>query len=427
MQSRTSPLKLIINITVNSLFQLCDRIWINVNLMTFDPLSVRPYGELSNHALGVMDGRITAIAPMADLDRTRLCDDVIDGQGRWMTPGLVDAHSHLVYAGNRAQEFEKRLLGVSYEEIAHQGGGILSTVRATRKASVEELVELAMPRLRALMTEGVTSVEIKSGYGLNVESELNMLRAARKLAVSQPVRVSTSLLGAHALPPEYRGDADGYIDLVCNELIPAASEEGLVDAVDVFCETIAFTLAQCERVFRAAQAHGLGIRAHVEQLSNQHGAALAARYDAWSVDHLEWLDEAGAEALAKSKTVATLLPGAFYFLRETKVPPIDLLRKYRVPMAVATDLNPGSSPLASLRLAMNMACTLFRLTPEEALAGVTCHGAQALGLASEIGQLKTGMQADMVLWDIDHPAELAYQFGVNPIIQRIIAGEVCNV
>ncbi len=412
---------------VKILFESCDRVWSNVNLATFDPAAKAPYGRLLNQAIGVRQGCISVIAPMDQFSRVRISGELIDGQGGWMTPGLVDAHSHLVYAGNRAPEFEQRLLGASYEEIARQGGGILSTVRATRNASVEELVALSRPRLKALMAEGVTSIEIKSGYGLNVESELNMLRAARKLGASQPVRVSTSLLGAHALPPEFANDAEGYIDLVCNELIPAAVAERLVDAVDVFCETIAFTPAQCERVFQAAQAQGLGIRAHVEQLSNQHGAELAARYGAWSVDHLEWLDEAGVEALAMSNTVATLLPGAFYFLRDTRVPPINLLRKYRVPMAVATDLNPGSSPLASLRLAMNMACTLFRLTPEEALAGATCHGAQALGLAGEIGQLKTGMQADMLLWDIEHPAELAYQFGVNTLKQRIFKGEIQNV
>jgi imidazolonepropionase len=281
--------------------------------------------------------------------------------------------------------------------------------------------------LQALMREGVTSVEIKSGYGLSLDDELKMLRAARLLAERNAVRVSTSLLAAHALPPEFSGNADGYIDLICNEIIPAAVAEGLVDAVDVFCESIAFSPAQCERVFKAAQQHGLGIRAHVEQLSNLHGAALAARYGAWSVDHLEWLDEEGVQAMAAAGTVATLLPGAFYFLRDTRVPPIDLLRQHGVGMAVATDLNPGSSPLASIRLAMNMACTLFRLTPEEALAGCTRFGARGLGLEGEVGELRVGMQADMVLWDIDHPAELAYQFGVNLVRERIVAGEVTNV
>ncbi|MEH6578639.1 MAG: imidazolonepropionase [Amphritea sp.] len=409
------------------MFKSCERVWINVNLATLDPAIESPYGALSAQAIGVSKGRIVAIESMDSLDTSRIAAEIIDGQGGWMTPGLVDAHTHLVFAGNRAQEFEQRLLGVSYEEIARRGGGILSTVKATRNASVEELVKLSEPRLKALIAEGVTTLEIKSGYGLSIEAELNMLRAARQLSEHYPVRVSTSLLGAHALPPEFKGDADGYIDLVCNELIPAAVSEGLVEAVDVFCEKIGFTPAQCERVFRAAKQHGLGIRAHVEQLSNLHGAELAATYGAWSADHLEWLDEAGVAAMAENGTVATLLPGAFYFLRETKLPPIDLLRNYSVPMAVATDLNPGSSPLASLRLMMNMACTLFRLTPEEALAGVTRNGAQAVGLADDIGMLKVGMHADMLLWDIEHPAELASQFGVNSIKQRIFAGEETHV
>lgn len=409
------------------MFDRCDRIWINANLATFDAGVGRAYGALTRQALAVRDGRIRAIAPMDSLGEVDPAAEVIDAKGGWLTPGLVDAHTHLVFAGNRAREFELRLEGASYEEIARSGGGIISTVSATRNASVEDLVRLSEPRLKALMKEGVTSVEIKSGYGLSLDDELKMLRAARVLGERNPVRVSTSLLAAHALPPEFEGNADAYIDLVCNKIIPAAADEGLADAVDVFCETIAFSPAQCERVFQSAQEYGLGIRAHVEQLSNQHGAALAAHYGAWSADHLEWLDEAGIEAMAEAGTVATLLPGAFYFLRDTKVPPIELLRQHRVPMAVATDLNPGSSPLASIRLALNMACTLFRLTPEEALAGATRNGARALGLDGTIGQLRAGMQADMVLWDIEHPAELAYQFGVNPIRQRILAGEIHNV
>ncbi|WP_299196713.1 imidazolonepropionase [uncultured Amphritea sp.] len=409
------------------MFKRCEKIWINVNCATLDPNIEAPYGALNDQAVGVRDGKIVAIASMSELDLNTVTAELIDARGGWMTPGLIDAHTHLVYAGNRAEEFEQRLLGVSYAEIARQGGGILSTVNATRNATVDQLVELSQPRLQALMAEGVTTVEIKSGYGLSLEAELNMLRAAKQLAEQTPVRVSTTLLGAHALPPEYSDDAEGYIDLVCNELIPAAASEGLADAVDVFCESIAFSPAQCDRVFRAARAHGLGIHAHAEQLSNLHGAELAARYGAWSADHLEWLDEAGVKAMAGQGTVATLLPGAFYFLRETKLPPIELLRNYRVPMAIATDLNPGSSPLASLQLMMNMACTLFRLTPEEALAGVTRYGAQALGSAADIGMLREGMLADMVLWDIAHPAELACQFGVNPIRQRIVAGEVTHV
>ncbi|MBN0986090.1 imidazolonepropionase [Amphritea pacifica] len=392
-----------------------------------DPNIEAPYGGLKDQAVGVLDGKIAVIAPMSELDLKAVTAELIDARGGWMTPGLIDAHTHLVYAGNRAEEFEQRLLGVSYAGIARQGGGILSTVSATRNATVDELVELSQPRLNALMAEGVTTVEIKSGYGLSLEAELNMLRAAKQLAAQNPVRVSATLLGAHALPPEFRDDAEGYIDLVCHELIPVAAREGLADAVDVFCESIAFTPAQCDRVFRAACENGLGIHAHAEQLSNLHGAELAASYGAWSADHLEWLDEAGVRAMAEQGTVATLLPGAFYFLRETKLPPIELLRNYRVPMAIATDLNPGSSPLASLQLMMNMACTLFCLTPEEALKGVTRHGAQALGSAADIGMLREGMLADMVLWNIRHPAELASQFGVNPIRQRIVAGEVNHV
>ncbi|MBR9883949.1 MAG: imidazolonepropionase [Oceanospirillales bacterium] len=407
--------------------ELSERIWINANIATLDPGVDAPYGALLDQALTVRDGRIVSLVPMADLPAIPDSAEVVDARGGWITPGLIDAHTHLVFAGNRAREFEQRLLGVSYEQIARDGGGILSTVRETRAASVEQLVALALPRITALMKEGVTQVEIKSGYGLDPVSELKMLRTARHLGECLPVRVATSLLAAHALPPEYADNADRYIDVVCQEMIPVAAEEGLADAVDVFCETIAFSPQQCERVFRAAVEYGLGIRAHVEQLSNLHGAELAAGYGAWSVDHLEWLDEAGVKALAASGTVATLLPGAFYCLRETRLPPIDLLRKYGVPMALATDLNPGTSPLASLRLAMHMGCTLFRLTPQEALAGVTCNAAQALGQGDELGRIGTGMRADMVLWDIEHPAELACQFGVNPVRQRIVGGEVCNV
>ncbi|MFT5721712.1 MAG: imidazolonepropionase [Motiliproteus sp.] len=407
----------------------CERIWINVHLATLDPAVDDRYGSLLNQAIGVCDGRIVAIGAMTSLPDNSLPDnslsaEIIDGAGRWLTPGLIDAHTHLVFAGNRAEEFEQRLLGASYETIARSGGGIQSTVNATRKASVAELVALAEPRLRALLAEGVTTVEIKSGYGLELTTELNMLRAAKQLQQRYPVRVSTTLLGAHALPPEFKDDADGYIDWVCAELIPAAAHEGLADAVDLFCETLAFTPAQSERVFIAAQQQGLGIKAHVEQLSNQQGAALAARYGAWSADHLEFLDECGVIAMAKAGTVATLCPGAFYCLRQTQLPPIELLRQHRVPMAVATDLNPGSAPIASLQLAMHMACTLFRLTPAEALAGTTRNAAQALNLGDRLGQLKVGMLADMALWDIEHPAELAYQFGVNPLVQRIVAGEI---
>ncbi|MFI0399025.1 MAG: imidazolonepropionase [Thiolinea sp.] len=407
----------------------CEKIWINAQIASLNPAQPQAYGLLTHQALGVSNGMIQCITPMQvfEQERANLKFAVIsDTQGALITPGLIDCHTHLIHAGNRAQEFEQRLLGASYEQIAQQGGGILSTVRATRAASVEQLVELAIPRLKALMAEGVTTIEIKSGYGLDLDTELNMLRAARELAKSFPVRISTTLLGAHALPPEYKDRADAYIDWVCAELIPAAVSENLADAVDVFCEHIAFSPAQTERVLQVARDYGLGIHVHAEQLSNQHAAILAARYGAWSADHLEWLDEAGVMAMAESGTVATLLPGAFYFLRETKTPPIELLRRYQVPMAVATDFNPGTSPLASIRLAMNMACTLFRLTPEEALTSVTRHAAQALGLQDQIGQLGAGFAADFIVWDIQHPAELAYQVGINPIKQRVFAGEITH-
>ena len=412
------------------MFAACDKIWINTQLASFDPKHNQAYGLLAHQALGISNGIIQCIAPMEVFEQERASlksTEIIDAQSAVITPGLIDCHTHLIYAGNRAQEFEQRLLGASYEQIAQQGGGILSTVRATRAASVEQLIASAIPRLKALMAEGVTTVEIKSGYGLDLDTELNMLRAARELAKRFPVRISTTLLGAHALPPEYKDRADAYIEWVCAELIPAVVAENLADAVDVFCEHIAFSPAQTEQVLQAARDCGLGMHVHAEQLSNQHASALAARYGAWSADHLEWLDEAGVAAMAESGTVATLLPGAFYFLRETQLPPIDLLRRYNVPMAVATDFNPGTSPLASIRLAMNMACTLFRLTPEEALTGVTRHAAQALCLQNQIGQLRTGLAADFIVWDIQHPAELAYQVGINPIKQRVFAGEISHV
>ncbi|WP_298611050.1 imidazolonepropionase [uncultured Thiothrix sp.] len=411
------------------MFETCEKIWINAQLASFDPTHAPAYGLLPRHALGIKHGLIQCMAPMPMFEKEHSnlnSTEIVDTQGALITPGLIDCHTHLIHAGNRAQEFEQRLLGASYEQIAQQGGGILSTVYATRKACFEQLVELAIPRLKALMAEGVTTIEIKSGYGLDLDSELNMLRAARELAKRFPVRISTTLLGAHALPPEYKNRADAYIDWVCKALIPAAVAEKLSDAVDVFCEHIAFSPAQTERVLQAAQAYGLGIHVHAEQLSNQHASALAARYQAWSADHLEWLDEEGVHAMAESGTVATLLPAAFYFLRETKLPPIELLRRYQVPMAVATDFNPGTAPLASLRLAMSMACTLFRLTPEEALLGVTRHAAQALGLQDQNGQLREGFAADFIVWDIQHPAELAYQVGINPIKQRVFAGAISH-
>lgn len=374
-------------------------------------------------AVIVEGGRIASLTPMADLNTRQVanCEDM--GSGGVMTPGLVDCHTHLVFGGSRADEFEMRLEGAGYEDIAKAGGGILSTVRATRKASEEELFRMALPRLQALIDDGVTTVEIKSGYGLNTVDELKMLRVARRLEKALPVRVTTTLLAAHALPPEFEGNSDGYIELICEEIIPAAANENLADAVDVFCEKIAFSVAQCERVFLAAQAHGLPIKAHAEQLSNLGGSAMAARYGALSADHIEYLDDAGVEAMRQAGSVAVILPGAFHTLRETQVPPIIALRQAGVPMAIASDANPGSSPLFMPTLMLNLACTLFRLTPQEALAGMTAHGAQALG-ETEIGRIAEGAIADLCVWNIQSPAELAYAVQPGRLCQRVLAGEL---
>lgn len=373
----------------------------------------------------VDDGRVVGMWPSRAFAEADAQGAVEAGQGGVMTPGLVDCHTHLVYAGDRAGEFEQRLEGVSYAEIAKAGGGILSTVRATREASEEALLAASLPRLDALLADGVTTVEIKSGYGLTLSDELKMLRVARRLGELRPVRVTTTLLGAHALPPEYAGRADDYVSLVCDEMIPAAAGEGLADAVDVFCEGIGFSPAQCERIYQAAQAHGLAIKAHAEQLSNLGGSALAARYGALSADHIEYLDEAGVRAMAEAGTVAVLLPGAFHVLRETQLPPIDLLRQYQVPIAVASDANPGTSPICMPSLMANLACTLFRLTPREALAGMTAHAARALGLP-ELGRIAVGAAADLCLWDIQHPAELAYAVQSGRLRQRIFNGVITH-
>ncbi len=415
-------------------FRDADKIWLDLDLATMSRSTAssndcsQGYGVQQSMALAVKNGRISAIAPMAAIDESLLPKANIAGRGGWMAPGLVDCHTHLVFAGSRAQEFEQRLQGVPYEQIAREGGGILSTVRATREASEQQLFDLAVPRLQALMSEGVTTLEIKSGYGLTFKDELKMLRVARQLGEAFPVQVRTTLLGAHALPPEFLASgSDAYIDLVCEQMIPAAAEQKLADAVDVFCEGIGFSPAQCERVFKAAKDYGLAIKGHTEQLSDLKGSQLAASYGALSVDHLEYLDANALQPLVENGTVAVLLPGAFYFLRETKLPPIQALRNAGIPMAIATDFNPGTSPLASLRLMMNMACTLFRLTPEEALAGVTCHAAKALGLSDHTGRLVVGAPADMLLWDIKHPSELAYQIGVPALKQRIYQGETSDV
>lgn len=396
----------------------CDRLWTEARLATMAGAGL---GIVEDGVVAASGGHILYAGPAADAPAfdaavaTR-CD------GRWITPGLIDCHTHLVHGGDRAHEFELRLQGASYEEIARAGGGIVSTMRATRVASEDALVASALPRLDALIAEGVTTVEIKSGYGLELDTECRMLAAARRLGDERPIRVSTTFLGAHALPPEFAGDPDGYIAAVCDTMLPAVAERGLADAVDAFCEGIGFTLAQTERVFAAAKAHGLAIKLHAEQLSNQHGAALAARYGALSVDHLEHVDPAGIAAIARSGTVATLLPGAFYFVRETRLPPIDLLRRAQVPIALATDCNPGTAPLSSILLVLNMGATLFRLTVEECLLGVTRHAARALGLGGEIGTIEPGKACDLAIWDIERPAELVYRMGFNPLHARIWRG-----
>jgi imidazolonepropionase len=400
-----------------------DAIWYNVNLATMDPDRDGPYGVISNAVLAVKDGLIVYCGPRAELPAyDALATPAYDGQGGWLLPGFIDCHTHLVYAGSRANEFEMRLNGATYQQIAESGGGIQSTVAATRAASAEELFVLAKDRLNSLLAQGVTTVEIKSGYGLSLESERKILQVARLLEEHHPVTVKTTFLGAHALPVEYRGNSDGYLDLVVETMLPQLQQEGLIDAVDVFCEGIGFSVAQSRRLFSKAQALGLPVKAHAEQLSSLGGASLVAEFGGLSADHIEYLTEADVQAMAQAGTVAVLLPGAYYFLRETKMPPIDLLRQYQVPMAVSTDLNPGTSPLCNLPLMLNMACTLFRLTPAEALAGVTRHAATALGL-SDRGMLKTGLRADLALFQISQPAELCYQFGVNPLKQLVVGGQ----
>ncbi|MBE0490454.1 MAG: imidazolonepropionase [Halomonas sp.] len=396
------------------------RLWRDISV--FDGLRTLP----EPMAVITEGSRVASLVAMCDFDEASAqgCQEM--RRGGVMTPGLVDCHTHLVFGGSRADEFEARLEGVSYEEIARRGGGILSTVTATREASEDELLALARPRLEALIADGVTTVEIKSGYGLTVEDELKMLRVARRLGEALPVRVVTTLLGAHALPPEFKDDSDGYIDLVCERMIPAAAAEGLADAVDVFCEKIAFSVAQCERVFEAAEAHGLPIKAHAEQLSHLGGTAMAARHGALSADHIEYLDDAGIAALREAGSVAVILPGAFHTLRETQLPPIAALREAGVPMAVATDANPGSSPLFMPTLMLNLACTLFRLTPQEALAGMTAHGAAALGLKGE-GRIREGATADLCVWDVDTPAALAYAVQPGRLRQRLFQGELTHV
>ncbi|MCF5840319.1 imidazolonepropionase [Aeromonas veronii] len=399
----------------------CERVWLNVTPATLND-ELADYGLLPLQAIGVKDGKIHALVPMAELKGPHPAHWQ-DMQGKLVTPGLIDCHTHLVFAGSRAEEFELRQQGVPYAEIARRGGGIISTVRATRAASEEQLFELALPRVKSLIREGVTTVEIKSGYGLTLDDELKMLRVARRLGEAQPIRVKTTLLAAHAVPPEYRDDPDSWVETICQEIIPAAAEAGLADAVDVFCEHIGFSLAQTEQVYLAADQYGLPVKGHMDQLSNLGGSTLAANFGALSVDHLEYLDPEGILALAHRGVVATLLPTAFYFLKETKLPPVAALRKAGVAMAVSSDVNPGTAPIVSLRMAMNMACTLFGLTPLEAMVGVTRHAAKALGEQDRLGQLRVGMAADFLIWHCAHPAELSYMVGVDQLAARIFNGE----
>ncbi|MBE0692186.1 MAG: imidazolonepropionase [Aquamicrobium sp.] len=399
-----------------------DRIFTHARLATLAP-GQPGLGVIENGAILVRDGRIAFAGAAADMPQSEASGAaVVDCGGRWITPGLIDCHTHLVHAGNRAREFEMRLAGASYEEIARAGGGIVSSVTGLRAASEGDLVAETLPRLDALIAEGVTTVEIKSGYGLTVADELKMLRAARRLAEVRDVAVTTTYLGAHATPAEYKGRNDAFLREVVLPGLNAAHAEGLVDAVDGFCEGIAFSPDEMRLVFDAARELGLPVKLHADQLSNLHGAALAAEYGALSADHLEYTDEAGAAAMAAAGTVAVLLPGAFYFIRETRKPPVDLFRRHGVGIALATDSNPGTSPLTSLLLAMNMGATLFGLTVEECIAGVTREAARALGRLGDVGTLEAGKAADLAVWDIAEPAELVYRMGFNPLRARIRGG-----
>lgn len=397
----------------------CDTLWHHAHLATLDA-DDGTLGVLRDGVIAAREGRIVHVGPA---DQAPDFDAVtrIDCQGRWITPGLIDCHTHLVYAGNRAGEFEQRLAGASYADIARAGGGIVSTVRATRAADDDALIAASLPRLDAMLGEGVTTLEIKSGYGLDLEHERKQLRVARRLGELRRVEIVPTFLGAHAVPPGV--EAQAYIDEVCGTMIPAVAAQGLAEAVDVFCENIAFSPAQARQVFEAARAHGLKLKIHAEQLSNQHGAAMAAQYGALSADHIEHLDADGVAAMAAAGTVAVLLPGAFYFTRDTLVPPIEALRAAGVPLALATDCNPGTSPLTSPLLAMNLAATLFRMTVDECIAGFTRHAARALGRQDRLGRLRAGLDCDLAIWDIDAPADLVYRMGFNPLHARVWRGQ----
>lgn len=406
--------------------QIFDAIWINVNIATMTD-NGQPYGAISNAALAVKDGRIAWLGPKSELpDTDLLATPLYDGKGQWLLPGFIDCHTHLVYAGSRANEFEMRLKGATYQQIAEAGGGIKATVAATRAASHEELFVVAKQRLNALLAQGVTTVEIKSGYGLDLPSEQKILEVAAELDRTHPVDIRKTFLGAHALPAEYAGRADDYIHYVADTMLPALHQQGLVDAVDVFCEGIGFSVAQSRLLFEKAKALSLPVKAHAEQLSHLGGASLVAEFGGLSADHIEYLQEQDILAMKAAGTVAVVLPGAFYFLRETKLPPFELLRQHQVPMAISTDLNPGTSPFCNLPLMLNMACTLFRFTPEEAIAGVTRHAATALGL-NDRGTLAVGQRADFALYQISQPAELCYCFGVSALTQLIKTGREVNL
>jgi imidazolonepropionase len=400
--------------------QHADLIIKNVNIMTMSEGADIPYGLIEDAAIAVANGKVVWCGSVTSMPVFE-AKQVLNGEGKFLSPGLIDCHTHLVFGGNRANEFEMRLTGVSYEEIAKQGGGILSTVNATREANEDTLYQLAEERVKTLMQEGVTSLEIKSGYGLDTPTEAKMLRVARRVGKALNINVRTTFLGAHALPAEYKNNADGYIDLICSDMLPYIAEQELADAVDGFCEGIGFSPSQMARVFETAKEYDLPVKLHAEQLSDLSGAELVANHQGLSADHLEYLSEKSILAMKQNGTVAVLLPGAFYTLSETKLPPMELLRKHQVPMAVASDYNPGSSPLCSLKLMLHMACTQFKMTPEEAISGVTRNAAKALGLNTK-GTIEVGQDADLCLWNIEHPAELAYTYGVNPLSQCWVAG-----